>query len=191
MKFVFLSSLQEKNLYAMKKTIFLLSVLLMPFTVLMAQTIDTNASVVTFKITGGGFFKVNGDFTGMQGDFNFDENDLENSSFNICIDATSIDTNNEKRDNHLKSDDFFNVEKYPEICFKSTNITTKDNHYATTGELTMHGITKTVEIPFKFSNNTFKGTFQVLRLDYNIGEDFGSFRVGHEAEVSINCVVKQ
>lgn len=154
-----------------------------------AQTIDTKKSEVSFKITGGGFFNVKGTFTGMQGNFNFNDTDLENSSFDICIQTTTIDTNNEKRDTHLKSEDFFSVEQYPEICFKSTSVDTQNNAYVTTGELTMHGVTKTVSIPFTFKNNRFEGTIEINRFDYNIGKDFGPFRVGETATVTITCQV--
>lgn len=153
------------------------------------QTIDTKKSVVDFKITGGGLFNVKGTFTGMQGDFNFDKDQLDNSNFNICVDAASVDTGNQKRDNHLRTEDFFSVEQYPKICFKSTSVDTQNNAYVTTGELTIHGVTKTVSIPFTFKNNTFVGSLEINRFDYNIGEDFGTFRVGETATVTITCKV--
>jgi hypothetical protein len=53
----------------------------------------------------------------------------------------------------------------------------------------MHGVTKTVQIPFEFSNNTFKGHFELERMDYNIGEDTGTFMVGSTAKITITCVV--
>lgn len=154
-----------------------------------AQTINTDKSEVKFKISGGGIFTVKGTFTGMQGDFNFNDTDLENSGFDICIQTATIDTNNEKRDTHLKSEDFFSVEQYPEICFKSTSVDTQNNAYVTTGELTMHGVTKTISIPFTFKNNRFEGTIEINRFDYNIGKDFGTFRVGETATVIITCQV--
>ncbi|MEO8932847.1 MAG: YceI family protein [Xanthomarina sp.] len=155
-----------------------------------AQTIDSNKSVVDFKITGGGIFKVKGIFTGMQGDFNLNEKNLNNSNFDICIDAKSIDTGNNKRDADLRSENFFAVEMYPNICFKSDAISKTNDGYSTTGSLTIHGVTKTVTIPFTFKNNIFKGDLEIERLDYKIGEDYGSFRVGKTASVSITCVVK-
>ncbi|MGB1307738.1 MAG: YceI family protein [Oceanihabitans sp.] len=153
------------------------------------QTINSKKSFVKFNITGGGFFKVKGTFTGMQGTFNLDTNSLEESNFNICIAATTINTKNKKRDAHLRDPDFFNVEKYPEICFTSSTITKTANSYITKGELTLHGVTKTVEIPFTFTNNTFKGNLIINRFDYKLGEDFGTFRVGKEAKITIECVV--
>ncbi|MFC5196490.1 YceI family protein [Bizionia hallyeonensis] len=155
-----------------------------------AQTINTNASVVEFKISAGAIFNVDGTFTGMQGNFNFDESDINNANFDICIDAKTINTDNNKRDTHLRSADFFEVDTYPTICYKSTSVIKTDSGYATTGALTIHGVTKQVTIPFTFINNTFKGALEINRFDYNIGEDFGTFRVGTTASVQITCRVK-
>lgn len=175
----------------MKKTTYILIFLFVSsiFSIKAQQSINQEQSEVKFNITGGGFFKVKGNFTGMQGDFNLDTANLESANFKVCIDAASINTNNEKRDAHLRDPDFFNVEKYPEICFASTTVTKTETAYLTTGELTLHGITKTVEIPFTYSKNKFTGNLTINRLDYNLGEDFGSFRVGKEANITIICVV--
>lgn len=159
------------------------------FNLIQSQTIDASKSVIEFKIKGGAIFNVKGTFKGMKGDFNFNKNDLENSSFDICIDASTVNTDNEKRDNHLKTADFFDVEKYPTICFKSNSVSVKDKDFVTKGELTMHGVTKNIEIPFKFSNNTFTGSFQIERLDYKIGEESGTLTVGSTADVTIICKV--
>ena len=154
-----------------------------------AQTINTDKSEVNFKVSGGGIFTVKGTFTGMQGDFNFNESDVSGSSFNICIDSKTIHTKNKKRDEDLRSVDFFEVEKYETICFKSSSVSKTNDGYNTTGELTIKDVTKTVTIPFTFKNNTFEGNIEINRLDYNIGEDYGTFRVGETAEVTIICKV--
>jgi polyisoprenoid-binding protein YceI len=169
--------------------LFLFLISFLSFNFIQGQTIDSSKSVIEFKIKGGMIFNVKGTFKGMEGDFNFNKNDLENSSFDICIDAATVNTDNEKRDTHLKTEDFFYVEKHPNICFKSTSVSAKDKDYITIGELTMHGVTKTIEIPFKFSNNTFKGSFEIERSDYKIGEDTGTLTVGSTADVTIICVV--
>lgn len=159
------------------------------FTLFQNQTIDQSKSVVDFKIDNLVFNRVKGTFKNMSGEFNFSPSDLENSNFNICIKTATIETGNDKRDKHLKSADFFNVETYPNICFKSTSVIKKDGKYLTKGNLTMHGVSKMVEIPFEFTNNTFSGYFELERLDYGIGEDTGTFMVGSTAEVTIICVV--
>ncbi|MBU2939706.1 YceI family protein [Lacinutrix sp. C3R15] len=153
------------------------------------QTINQEKSVIDFQITGGGIFKVKGTFTGMQGDFNLNSNALENANFDICVDAASINTKNKKRDDHLRSSDFLDIEKFKNICFVSSAVTKTENGFKTIGNLTIHGVTKIVEIPFTFTNNTFVGHLTVNRFDYNIGDDFSTIRVGKEATVTITCII--
>ena len=154
-----------------------------------SQTIDTQKSEVSFQIKGGGFFKVKGTFTGFTGDFSFNENDLKNSSFNICIDAKTVDSDNKKRDEHLRNEDFFNVEEYPVICFESFEVFKTADSYKTRGKLTILGVTNEVEIPFSFNNNVFTGSLIVNRFDFNLAKDYGTFKVGKEANVTIKCEV--
>lgn len=170
--------------------IILLFLVSMGFTLFENQDIDTNTSEVSFKISNLGLNTVKGTFKNMTGTFNFNPADLENSNFDICIEVSTIDTGNNKRDTHLRSEDFFEVEKYPNICFTSISVVKHDGKYLTTGNLTIHGVTKVVEIPFEFTNNTFTGDFELERLDYKIGEDTGTFMVGSTANITITCVVK-
>lgn len=94
--------------------------------------------------------KVKGEFTGVEGTIEGDPENLSNAKVDIKIDNASINTGNEDRDNHLKSEDFFNVEKNPSITFSSTKITeTGSNEYDVTGDVTVKGITKPI---------TFKAT---------------------------------
>ena len=125
----------------------------------------------------------------MQGTFKLDPDYLEQSSFDICIDATTINTKNKKRDAHLKDPDFFEVDTYPTICYVSERIQKLDAGYSTTGDLTIHGVTKSVTIPFTFDGKTFSGEVVINRFDYDLGKDYGTMRVGTEATVSIECVV--
>ncbi|MFD2824425.1 YceI family protein [Lacinutrix iliipiscaria] len=174
----------------MKNLAFILAFCLVSsYNVLQAQTINEDKSEVKFHITGGGIFKVKGTFTGMKGDFNLNTNDLEHSGFSICIGAATINTKNKKRDAHLKDPDFFEVEKYPTICFESSSVSKTSSGYQTTGQLTIHGVTKEVTIPFTYTNNTFTGELVVNRFDYELGKDFGTMRVGTEATITIICVV--
>ncbi len=157
---------------------------------LSAQTIDTEKSMVNFTTTALMVSTVEGTFTGMKGDIQFDENDLSGSRFNVCINPSSLNTENQKRDDHLKNENFFEVEKYLEICFVSTSVEKTKSGFKTTGNLTMHGITKEIEIPFTFENNTFKGNVKIKRLNYGIGEDYSNFTASKEAEIEIICVLK-
>ena len=97
------------------------------------QTIDTEKSVVNFKTTALMVNTVRGTFKGMNGDIQFDENNLSDSKFKVCIDPASVNTDNQKRDDHLKSDDFFGIENYLEICFESTSIKKTKDGFETTG----------------------------------------------------------
>lgn len=153
------------------------------------QLINQEKSKINFHITGGGIFKVKGTFTGMQGDFNLETSALENANFNICVDAATINTKNKKRDIHLRNPDFFEVKKYPNICFESSSITKSTSGYITKGKLSIHGVTKEVAIPFTFTKNTFTGDLVINRLDYDLGKEYGSLRVGKEATITITCVV--
>ena len=90
---------------------------------------------------------VKGEFAKTEGKAQIDEADLSKSTVEVTIDATSVDTRDAKRDNHLKSDDFFDVAKFPTITFKSTKVEAgKDGALTVTGDLTMHGVTKPVTL---------------------------------------------
>jgi len=155
---------------------------------LQAQSIDTQKSKANFIATNMKWIKVEGNFTGMKGDIKFDEADLANSSFNVCVDAASVNTDNNARDKHLRNEDFFHVEKYPEICFASTSISKTGKGFVTEGTLTMHGVSKNVSIPFTYSNGQFTGNIKVSRYDYKVGEGTGTFMVGEDVKIEIIAV---
>lgn len=90
---------------------------------------------------------VKGEFAKTAGKAQIDEADLSKSAVEVTIEAASVDTRDEKRDNHLKSADFFDVAKFPTITFKSTKVEAgKDGALTVTGDLTMHGVTKPVTL---------------------------------------------
>lgn len=155
-----------------------------------AQALDTEKSIVTFEIGNMIINTVEGSFKGMKGSVNFNAQQLATSKFEVCIDAATVDTDNEKRDAHLKNADFFDVEKYPTICFKSNAITQTDKGYVTTGDLTMHGITKKVEIPFTYQDKVLEGTLTVKRLDYKVGVETGTSMVSDEVVLKIKAVLQ-
>lgn len=154
------------------------------------QSLDSENSGVSFSVSNMAFNTVKGTFKGMNGNIIFDPNNVASSIFDVCIDASTINSGNSKRDKHLKNEDFFEVDKYPSICFKSTQITKTKSGYITTGTLTMHGISKIIEIPFTYNDNKFVGEFKVNRFDYSIGEDTGTFMVGNEIDIKIETVLK-
>lgn len=171
----------------------IISLFFLAFTnIVFAQKINSTSSVITFNI-GNLFGSVDGKINGMSGTIDFKENNLGKSSFNVCIQPNTIDTESKKRDEHLKSDDFFDVTKYTTICFVSESIVKKGDKYETVGKLTMHGVTKTVTLPFsvekKEGKTIFTGNLEVNRFDYNI--TFGNkFMVGEIAKVTIMAIVE-
>lgn len=93
------------------------------------------------------FSRVPGEFTDFSGTIVYDPDRVENASVQATIQTTSVNTNNGSRDNHLRSPDFFEVAKYPEITFKGTKVEKEGNRLLVTGDLTMHGITKSAVLP--------------------------------------------
>jgi polyisoprenoid-binding protein YceI len=106
--------------------------------------IDGMHSGVNFKISHLGLSWIHGRFDNFTGNFTIDPADPGKSSFTLNIKADSIDTNNQKRDDHLRSPDFFNVKQFPAITFKSTSVKAAKDGFQVTGDLTMHGQTKSV-----------------------------------------------
>lgn len=155
------------------------------------QTINTEKSVVNFKIGNMGVRTVKGSFKGLTGELTFQPDKLPSSGFNVCIKTATVDTDNKKRDDHLRTADFFDAEKYPSICFKSTEVKKSDKGYTATGKLSMHGITKEIQIPFSYKDDKLTGTLTLNRLDYKVGESTGKFMVGNEVEIIIECYIKK
>jgi len=93
--------------------------------------------------------KVRGRFAKFSGSVALDENDLTRSVVEATIDASSIDTGTAQRDDHLRSADFFDAAKYPEMSFKSTKIEKSKDGYVVTGDLTIKDKTRAISIPFK------------------------------------------
>ncbi len=163
-------------------------------------TIDGAHSDVNFKIRHL-ISKVTGRFDNFDGTVTVDFENLGASSVTFSIAAASIDTANEDRDKHLRSADFFNVEKYPEITFKSSKITkVGDNDFAVTGTFTMLGVSKDITLPVNYLGevedpwgNTKAGyelSTTINRKDYgmewNKALDAGGFILGEDVEISIN-----
>jgi len=118
--------------------------------------IDNNHSTVGFSVPIlGGLSQVKGKFTDFAITLNHDEKDITKSSVSVVIKATSVNTGIEGRDRHLRSADFFDVEKFPEITFKSERIEKKGKQFIAHGPLTMHGVTKQIALPFSITG-TFK-----------------------------------
>lgn len=109
-----------------------------------------------------------GVFTGLKGTVEFDEKNLKASKFDVTVDVASINTGNGMQNTHAKSAQWFDAEKYPTIKFTSSAISKTANGYEAKGTLDLHGVQKEVAIPFTFQNNTFTGSFEVSREDFNL-----------------------
>jgi polyisoprenoid-binding protein YceI len=112
---------------------------------------DKAHSFIGFKIKHMGLIEVPGFFRDFTGEVNFDSNDVTKSTVNFKAMMTSIDTGVAGRDKHLRTADFFEVEKYPEMTFQSKKVEKKGKGWLVTGDLTMKGVTKSVAIPFEIA----------------------------------------
>lgn len=163
-------------------------------------TIDKSHSAINFKVTHF-FTPVNGQFNDYQATINFDPENLEESMIDVKIMVNSVDTKNERRDGHLKTADFFNVEKWPHISFKSSDIEqTGENEYVANGTLTIKDVSKEVSLPFQLlgmmDNPMKEGTMVagitastvVDRTDYTVGtgEWASDAVIGDEVTVDLN-----
>ncbi len=181
-----------------------LSLLAAGLPALAAETysVDKTHSEVSFKVKHL-LGKVPGRFDDFSGTIQFDAAKPANSSVEFAIKATSIDTANGDRDNHLRSADFFDVEKFPEITFKSTAVKeVAKNRYQVTGAFTLHGVTKTITLPVEYLGEAkmgdnvkagFSAETVINRKDYGIvwnkTLDSGGTLLGEDVEISINLEV--
>src|SRR5215813_14775855 len=108
-----------------------------------SYTPSDEGSKVHFVIKNFGI-ATGGDFTGLSGSIKFDPKDLTTADFDVSVDANSIDTDIEARDNHLRKAEYFDVQTYPKLTFKSTKVTktNKDGYFYMFGNLTIKGVTK-------------------------------------------------
>ena len=118
---------------------------------------DPNHSNVSFSVKHMMVTTVRGTFTKFSSTLIFDKDDLPKSSVVLNVDPASINTNNEKRDGHLRSPDFFDVQRCPEMTFKSTRIEKSGDKYKVTGDLTMHCVTKPLMLEASFTDQPVKG----------------------------------
>lgn len=134
--------------------------------------IDTTHSSIEFSVRHMMFTKVRGRFSDWSAELDLDENNLEKSSVRVTIDASSIDTRNEKRDAHLRSPDFFDIESFPTLSFASTRVEKKGSNLLITGNLTIHGETREVVLE---AERTGQGQ-----------DPWGNIRLGFAADTKIS-----
>ena len=166
--------------------------------------IDTNHSTVGFSVSiMDGLSRVNGKFTDFTVTLTNDERDITKSSVNVVIKAASINTGIPARDNDLRSAQFFEVEKYPEITFQSKRIEKKGKQLFALGTFTMHGVSKEINLPFQITGVNKDPVSKKMNLGYSAQivinrREFGinwthpkvpNF-VGDNVEIEINLITK-
>lgn len=138
--------------------------------------------------------KAEGTFTGLKGDIFFSPEDLTTARFDVTVDATTIDTGNRLKNKHARKEAWFNVADYPTIEFESTQVTQSGSRYLASGQLTIKGIQKPVDVPFSFvpddEGGIFTGTFSIKREDFGLDGPFlfGGL-VGDVVEVNLRIPV--
>ncbi|MGZ3691067.1 MAG: YceI family protein, partial [Pseudobdellovibrio sp.] len=141
--------------------------------------IDPSHSTAAFSIKHMMIAKVHGGFEKMSGKLNYDPQNPTKSSIEVAIEAASINTRETQRDAHLKSADFFDVEKYPQITFKSKQVEVAGEQLKVVGDLTIHGVTKQVTLDMETPSEEVKdpwgntkmgvsGTTKIKRKDFGL-----------------------
>jgi polyisoprenoid-binding protein YceI len=133
--------------------------------------IDKAHTYVGFTVRHMMVTNVRGKFNKFDGEILLDPNDITKSSANFTIETASVDTDHERRDKHLRSDDFFNAEKYPTLTFRSKRVIRKGNDLSLVGDLTIRDVTREVVIPFELTGPVKAGDRK---------------RIGVEARLTIN-----
>jgi polyisoprenoid-binding protein YceI len=161
-------------------------------------SIDSVHSDVAFSVRHMMVSKVRGNFRNFSGTIVTGENPLE-SSVTAEIDLNSIDTNNEQRDNHVRSADFFDVEKFPTMTYKSTSISGSGDTFVLQGDLTLKGVTKNVPLKLELNGFTpdpyggqragFSATAEISRsefgVDIQLPMDGGGVVVSDKVQISL------
>jgi len=165
-------------------------------------TVDPMHSFVNFSVKHSGISFVDGSFKKFDGEIVAAKTDLTDAKINFTADAASISTGVDMRDNHLKSDDFFNAEKFPKLTFVSTSFKNiKGNAYVLAGKLTIRDVTKDVTFAVVYGGtakdqqgNTkagFLATAKINRLDYNIKYDPTGAGIAKDVNITLNLQFAQ
>jgi len=166
-----------------------------------AYQLDPAHTTVGFKVRHLMVSDVKGSFDQVEGTLNFDPAKVENSSVNITIQATSVNTRNAKRDDDLRGASYLDVAKFPTITFVSKKVAKSGDGMTVTGDLTIHGVTKEVSIPFTMSGPLktpwgssvigVSGSLQINRKDFGITKvtpiESGGVVVGDEVKIEIDA----
>lgn len=179
-----------------------MSTLATPLAATTTWNIDPVHSVAEFKVKHMMISNVKGQFTGVKGSLSLDENDLTKSELEATIVVASINTRDAQRDTHLKSADFFDVEKFPTLSFRSTRVTRSgEGELVVAGDLTIHGVTRKVEFmvegptppakdPWGNTRLGLSATAKINRKDFgltwNAALETGGILVGDEVTITLD-----
>lgn len=163
--------------------------------------IDPAHSLAEFKVKHMMISNVKGQFSKLSGKMTFDDSDLKNSRVEVSAEAASIHTGDDQRDAHLKSADFFDVEKYPSLGFKSTGIRiVRDGELSVEGDLTIHGVTRKISFavegptppskdPWGNTRIAVAATTKINRKDFgltwNAALETGGILVGEDVAITL------
>lgn len=162
-------------------------------------TVDAAHSEIGFSVKHMMISKVKGSFGSYDATVEANEEDLQGALIDFKIDVASIDTNNDDRDNHLRSADFFDAEQYPHITFKANDIVKKGEEYELNGDLTIKGITRPATFEVEYGGKAtnpwgvevvaFSGEGKVNRKDFgltwNQALETGGVMVGEDIKISL------
>ena len=160
-------------------------------------SIDAAHSSISFKVRHLGISNVRGEFLAYDAEILMDGADLSTLSVNANIETASIDTGNERRDGHLRSDDFFAAEEFPNMTFTSTGVTeVEENRFQLSGDLTIRDVTQAIVLEGEFLGTAsmgdseragFEATTTINRTEFNLSWDrlteAGGLVVGHDVEI--------
>jgi polyisoprenoid-binding protein YceI len=167
----------------------------------MTYPIDPQHSAAQFKVRHLMISNVKGEFERVRGSVEFDPADLSSVRVEAVIDVSSISTREPDRDTHLKSPDFFDAAKFPEITFRAAGATAHEDGYKVTGDLTMHGVTKPVTLEVESVSPEIKDAWGFIRrgltaatridrrdfgLVFNMPMDGGGVVVGDRVDITID-----
>ena len=192
----------------MKKQSFSLILALIASLSLSAQStwvFDQAHTSVAFSVDHLVISETTGQFSSFEGTVTCQTDDFEGATIEFSVDIASIDTDNERRDGHLKSDDFFNAEEYPKMTFKSTSLQkVTGNTYKLLGDLTIRDVTKPIELAVEYKGTAqmgdtkkagFKLTGSLNRFDYNLKwsktTEAGGLVVGEDVRITVNIELNQ
>ncbi|MEM8847515.1 MAG: YceI family protein [Bacteroidota bacterium] len=150
--------------------------------------VEAGDSYASFEVKKLGIRTVKGTISGFDGEIYLDFQNMEDSFFDVCITPVTIRTGNSKRDEHLRSIDFFYVKKYPIICFKSKSVQKINEAFLIKGTLQILETTLEISIPMEYRDGVFTGSFSLNRKHYGLGKNHPSILVGKNIDIMINCI---